>query len=162
MTTVEIMNAMQTILFDTQDALSANYFVNTDAIKAVDVGSYQMLDKGVKCAAVILPGRFVSQDGSYEDVRNEDILVDLFYRYDSDAGTNWDNFTTFRDAVRDKLKSYPTLNGLTGVSQVNVSAEDDPEPVVKSKSPESGPVFIVQRLRVTVTQRVRMTEGEYA
>lgn len=162
MTTAAIMSAMETILFTTKDVSNADYFTNTASLKAVDIGSYQMLDKGVKCAAVILPGRFVSQDGSYEDVRNEDVLIDLFYRYDSDAGTNWDNFTTFRDAVRDKLKSYPTLNGLTGVSQVNVSAEDDPEPVVKSKSPESGPVFIVQRLRVTVTQRVRMTEGEYA
>jgi hypothetical protein len=162
MTTAAIMSAMQTILFATQDALSANYFVNTEAIKAVDVGSYKMLDQGVKCAAVILPGRFVSQDGSYEDVRNEDILVDLFYRYDSDAGTNWDNFTAFRDAVRDKLKSYPTLNGLDGVSQVSVAAEDDPEPVVKAKNPEAGPVFILQRLRVTVTQRVAMTTGEYA
>ena len=122
MTTAAIMSAIETILFTTKDASNANYFVNTDAIKAVDVGSYQMLDKGVKCGAVILPGRFTSQDGSYQDVRSEDILLDVFYRYDSDAGTNWDNFTTFRDAVRDKLKSYPTLNGLDGVSQVSVSA----------------------------------------
>lgn len=162
MTTAAIMSAIETILFTTQDGSSNNYFVNTAAIKAVDIGTYKMLDQGVICAAVILPGRFVSQDGSREDIRAEDILVDLFRRYDSEAGTNWDNFTAFRDAVRDKLKSYPTLNGLTGVSQVQVSAEEDPEPVVKSKNPEAGPVFILQRLRVTVTQRVAMTTGEYA
>lgn len=161
MTTAAIMSAIETILFDTKDVSNNNYFTNTAAIKAVDVGNYKMLDQGVVCAAIILPGQFTSQDGSYEDVRNEDILVDLFWRYNSDAGSNWDNFTAFRDAVRDRLKSYPTLNGLTGVSQVQVVADEDPQDVTKSKNPEAGPVFILQRLRVTVTQRVAMTTGEY-
>lgn len=162
MTTAAIMTAIETILFMTKDASSADYFTNTSAIKAVDVGSYQMLDKGVKCAAVIVPGKFSGQDGSYEEIRNDEVMIDLFYRYDLDAGSNWDAFTAFRDAVRDKLKSYPTLNGLSGVSQVAVNADEDPEAISKSKNPESGPVFILQRLRVTVTQRVAQNAGEYA
>jgi hypothetical protein len=162
MTTAAIMSAMETILFTTKDGSNNNYFVNTAGLKAVDIGNYKMLDQGVVHAAVILPGRFTGQDGSYEEVRQEDILLDLFQRYNSDAGTNWDNFTAFRDAVRDKLKSYPTLNGLSGVSQVLVSADEDPEPVVKGKNPEAGPAFILQRLRVTVTQRVAMNAGEFS
>lgn len=162
MTTAAILTAIETILFTTQNGASQNYFVNTQDLKAVDIGSYQMLDKGVVYAAVLLPGKFSSEDGSYEDVRSEDILLDLFARYEKDAGTNWDNFTLFRDAVRDKLKAYPTLNGLTGVSQVSVSADEDPDAVAKSKNPETGPVFILQRLRITVTQRVALSAGEYA
>lgn len=162
MTTAAIVSAIETILLTTKDGSDNNYFVNTASLKAVDVGNYQMLDKGVVHAAVILPGRFTGEDGSYEEVRAEDVLIDLFERYNSDAGTNWDNFILFRDAVRDKLKSYPTLNALTGVSQVLVSADEDPEPIVKGKNPEAGPVFIMQRLRVTVTQRVAMTAGEYS
>lgn len=162
MTSAAIMSAIETILFTTKDASNADYFTNTADIKAVDVGNYQMLDKGVICAAVILPGKFSGQDGSYEEVRSDEVLVDLFYRYKADAGSNWDAFTLFRDAVRNKLKSYPTLNGLSGVSQVAVNADEDPEPVVKSKSPEAGPVFILQRLRVTVSQRVAQSTGEYA
>lgn len=162
MTTAAILTALETILFTTKTATNTNYFSNTSTLKGVDVGNYQMLDKGVDHAAVLLPGRFMGDDSSYEEIRREDILLDLFQRYKADAGTNWDAFTAFRDAVRDNIKSYPTLNGLTGVSQVLVSADDDPEPIVKGKNPEAGPVFIVQRLRVSVTQRVAQTAGEYA
>jgi hypothetical protein len=162
MTTSAILGALETILFTTKDGANNNYFENTTNLKAVDIGNYQMLDKGVIYAAVLLPGRFDGQDGSYEEIRNEDILLDLFYRYKSDAGTNWDTFAVFRDAVRDKLKSYPTLNGLSGVSQVLVSADEDPDTIAKGKNPEAGPVFILQRLRITVTQRVAMTAGEYS
>lgn len=162
MTTAAILSAIETILFTTKDGSNQDYFTNTSSLKAVDIGNYQMLDKGVLYAAVLLPGKFSSEDGSYEDVRKEDVLLDLFAKYISDAGTNWDTFTAFRDAVRDKLKSYPTLNGLTGVSQVSVVADEDPDAVTKSKNPESGPVFILQRLRITVTQRVAMSSGEYS
>jgi hypothetical protein len=162
MTTSAILTALETILFTTQMPSNQPYFVNTSSLKGVAIGNYQMLDRGVEHAAVLLPGRFNGEDSSYEEVRREDILIDLFRRYLSDAGTNWTAFTTFRDAVRDKLKSYPTLNGLSGVSQVLVSADEDPEPIVKGKNPEAGPVFIVQRLRVSVTQRVAQTAGEYA
>jgi hypothetical protein len=162
MTTKALLDALETLLFTTKNPSNANYFTNTSVLKAVDIGNYQMLDKGVSHAAVLLPGRFSGQDGSYEEVRDEDILLDLFQRYNADAGTNWDNFTVFRDAVRDKIKSYPTLNGVTGVSRVLVNADEDPDAISKGKNPEAGPVFILQRLRVTVTQRVAMTAGEYA
>lgn len=162
MTTTAIMATLETFLLDTKDASDENYFTNTDAVKAVDVGSYQMLDKGVTYAAVLLPGKFNAETGSYESLHRDDVLIDLFARYNNDAATNWDNFALFRDAIRDKLESYPSLNSLTGVQQVLISADEDPYPIVKGKSPEIAPVFIGQRLRVTVAQRVALTEGEYA
>ncbi len=162
MTTAAIMSTLETILLTTQDALSANYFTNTAEVKAVDMGSYQMLDKGVNYAAVLLPGKFDNETGSYNSLHRDDVLVDLFVRYASDAATNWDNFIAFRDAVTAKLEGYPSLNGLTGVQQVLISADEDPYPIVKGKNPEIAPVFIGQRLRVTVSQRVALTTGEYA
>lgn len=161
MTTALIMSAIETLLFTTKDASNNDYFTNTAEVKAVDVGDYQMLDKGVRYAAVILPGRFVQEEaGSYYNANIDDILVDLFARYDSDAGTNWDNFTAFREAVRMKLGTYPTLNGMAGVTKVAVDADEDPGAITKGK--DAGPVFIIQRLRVSVRERVVLTTGEYA
>lgn len=165
MTTAAIMTAIETILLTTKDVSNNNYFTSTAEVKAVDMGSYQVLDKGVEYAAVLLPGRFRSDEpASYSDANHDDILVDLFARYGSDAATNWDNFTAFRDAVRAKLQSYPTLNGVTGVHKVSVIADEDPGAVLKGtgKSAQTGPIFIVQRLRVTVVQTVVLDAGEYA
>jgi len=52
MTTAAIMTAMETILLTTKDDANNNYFTNTAEVKAVDMGSYQMLDKGVNYAAM--------------------------------------------------------------------------------------------------------------
>lgn len=162
MTTVAIMSALETILLATLDGAGDAYFSNTAEIKAVDMGSYQMLDKGVTYAAVLLPGKFGNESNSYNSLHKDDVLLDLFARYGSDAATNWDNFAIFRDAVRDKLEGYPSLNGLVGVQQVLISADEDPSAMTKSKNPEAGPIFIMQRLRVTVSQRVALSTGEYA
>ncbi len=162
MTTKAIMTALETFLLTTQNALSVNYFTNTADVKAVAIGSYQMLDKGVSFAAVLLPGKFDNESSSYNSLHRDDVLIDLFVRYESDIVTNWDTFTLFRDAIRDKLEGYPSLNGLDGVQQVLISTDEDPYPVVKGKNPEIAPVFIGQRLRVTVSQRVALSTGEYA
>ena len=162
MTTTAIMASLETFLLNTKDAENNNYFTNTAELKAVDVGSFQMLDKGVRFAAVLLPGKFDNESNSGNSLHRDDVLVDLFARYDKDAATNWDNFTSFRDAIVQQLEGYPSLNGLDGVQQVLISADEDPVPVTKSKSPEMGPIFIVQRLRLTVSQRVALTTGEYA
>ncbi len=163
MTTVAIIAVLEAFLLTTKDASNNDYFTNTAEVKAVDMGSYQMLDKGVQFAAVLLPGRIGDPGAdSYSVIHQDDVLMDLFARYDSDAATNWDNFTIFRDAIRAKLEGYPTLNGLTGVQKVTVAADDDPGAIVKGKSPEAGPIFIIQRLRVQVSQRTELTTGEYA
>lgn len=163
MTTVAIMSALETILLTTQDGSSNNYFTNTAEVKAVDMGSYQMLDKGVTYAAVLLPGKFDNESNSYNSLHLDDVLIDVFVRYSSDAATNWDNFAAFRDAVRDKLEGYPSLNGLDGVQQVLINADEDPTAIIKGEGKAAtGPVFIMQRLRVTISQRVALSTGEYA
>lgn len=161
-TTADLMAAIETILLTTKDASDADYFINTSEVKAVDVGDYQMLDKGVRYAAVLLPGKFVAEEaGSYNDAFSDDVLIDLFARYSDSAGTNWDNFTAFREAVRLNLGSYPTLNGIEGVTRVAISADEDPGAIVKGKNPEASPIFIIQRLRVAVIHRVVLDSGEY-
>ena len=161
-TTADLMAAIETILLTTKDASDADYFINTAAVKAVAMGDYQMLDKGVNYAAVLLPGKFgEEQAGSYYDAFNDDVLIDLFARYSDSAGTNWDNFTAFREAVRLKLSIYPTLNGVEGVTRVAVTADEDPGAIVKGKNPEASPIFILQRLRVAISHRVALSSGEY-
>ena len=161
MTVSECQTAIKTLLLTDTTYLKPT--IDGTPKECVTIGSYQILDDGVDYAAVILPGKV--EDGDPMNFTSEahwHILIDIFCKYKADAATNWTNFTSFRDTFITKLLSYPTLNNVTGVHNVKVMSDEDPGAVFKGKAKETGPVFIIQRMRVVVSQMVVLNTGEYA
>lgn len=132
----------------------------------VTIGDYRKMDSGLdpsKALAVLVPGNFDSDGAAaYQDYKHWDVLLDIFKKYGQAREQTVANFTAMRDAIIEHLDKYPTLNALSGVSQVRVTGEEDPNDVLQKGAGEQvGPTFITQRLRITVTQRVSLTGGEY-
>lgn len=124
----------------------------------VTIADYRVLDSGITNAAVLVPGNFDGGEAhGYETTVRWDVLVDLFTKYTTNQAATITAFTAMRDAVIAKLNLYPSLLNESGVSKIVVTGDGDPTDVMTQEVP----VFIFQRLRVTVTQRVALTGGEY-
>jgi hypothetical protein len=160
MSYAECRDGVKTIL----QALTGT-FTNTWQVTA---GDYQVLDKGLPptkpYAAVLTAGSFDSDEAIYyQSTKHWDVMIDLFVRYTTSEETN-SRFDSTRDAVIGQLDKYPSLNNVSGVTNVVVSASGDPVQInhkAVSGSVETGPTFMVQTLRVNVTQRVALSGGEY-
>jgi len=146
-----IAQAIQAILQGTTRFPDAN----------VTIGDYRILNMGVNEAAIITPG---AVPGNEEDGQNRQLvtwhtLVDLFER-DQQDGTAWVDFYQERDDVIGTLQRYPNLNQ-TAVEIVayGISADGDPAQI-KSKD-NAGPLWIVQTLRIEITERVVVSGGDF-
>ena len=137
------------------------YFESSDHVA---FGNFGVLDKGINIgAAVLFPGKFESDEpGSYDSLRVWEILLELFQRYRDDEAANWDAFMKMRDAVIIELGNHPTLDGVSGVINVIVSAPGKPQTLARDGNPNTVPIFIIQTLHVEVFQKVALTGGEYA
>ncbi len=128
----------------------------------VSRGDYRILDSGGPRFTVLTPGPIDESDalGSYGSIfRIWGMIQDLFVRYTNDPDS-WSAFIDVRDAVLQLVEENPTLNDLTGIIRTRIVTEGDPVEVFDED--DEGPFFILQRLRVTVTERVDRTGGEYA
>jgi|WetSurSiteA1Bulk_404760.scaffolds.fasta_scaffold35497_3 hypothetical protein len=156
MTAEAVINATVTILQS-----MTTYFVQT---ADVTIGDDSRLDRGKDYISVLWPGAFRSDETeNYQTTKHWDILIDLFIRYGAKGGaTTTIDFIKFRDAVISKLDQYPTLNGVVGVTEIVISSEEDPVPVFeKNKGEQAGPAFLMQRLRMVVSQRSAISGGEF-
>jgi hypothetical protein len=127
--------------------------------EGVTRGDYRVLDSGLTHTVIIEPGTFISDDAmAYTIQRTWDIPVLIFEKYIDDA-VSLVNFTAFRDAVIARLDQYPTLNGAADLTLNRLSSDGDPEEV-KDKQ-DGGPFFTMQTLRVSITERVALSGGEY-
>lgn len=123
-------------------------------------GDYRVLDQIQTDCAVLTPGSFGEpQRISQASYRAWDVLVDIFYIF-RDDGSSWENFCTSRDNVVDELEKYPTLDGTSGITAVEVSATSDPLEVFDADG--RGPFYLTQQLRVAVLERSDTTGGEFA
>lgn len=153
MSYASVESAIQTLL----QAMSE--FSNAEVTR----GDYRQLDiAGADDVAVLTPGAFqqdgVGEAGARKSVRIWNVLIDQFRKY-VDDGTTWTNFEATRDAIIVQLEKYPTLNGESGITLVAIDAGADPSLVYDREG--NGPYFIVQEIRVAVTERVDLSGGEY-
>ena len=128
---------------------------------------YAALDKGLPTTAphavVLNPGSF-DESALRPEVANQtnDVLMDLFVSW-VDAGTSNAKFTVLREAVRAKLRKYPTLGGVAGIQNIVISSASDPAPVDHRTpfGPPEHPTYIVQQIRISITWQGVITGGEY-
>lgn len=130
--------------------------------QAVVTGRYSILDTGVKYAAIFTPARFSSdQTQAYQSQKHWNIIFDIFSKTGEDETTNWNNFSTFRDALINEIDSHNTLGGGINVTAVTVKADNDPLEI--SRKDEGGTpmdTFIWEGLRVEVEQTVAIQDKE--
>lgn len=132
-----------------------------DHPEGVTRGDYSILEsQDLDVMIVIEPGVFGSGDaGACQITRTWQIPFNIFCRYTGDITTLAD-FSTFRDAVIDRLDSYPTLNGQDNITLARLSAEGDPTEVKDRTG--GGPFFTMQTLQAEIIERVTLSGGEYA
>ncbi|RMD64625.1 hypothetical protein D6833_04135 [Candidatus Parcubacteria bacterium] len=148
---VDVADAVQAKL----QALTSVFANSTDVTR----GDYRVLDTGSQTVAVLVPGAFSAAEiAAYQSKREWVVLVDLFCRYLDDAET-WSRFESARDSVIAQLELYPSLDGTTGITQVSVESDGDAVEVFDESG--AGPFFVMQRLRVVVTERVGLSGGEF-
>lgn len=119
----------------------------------VTLGNFRVLDSGSAPYAVIYPGGFQIidrvNDGAETLIawRN---YVEIFATFLDDS---YENIDSIRQAVIERLLTYPTLNALSGVVAATVSDGDD---VRYLYAPQGDvPQFVYVRLTHVTTERVK-------
>jgi len=128
----------------------------------VTLGSYAPLDAGNLPCVVLTPGTFeMAEAGDWGQKRHTwDVNVELFVRYVGE-GTEWSDLTTARQAIVDQLHAYPTLNGVSGVTQVLVRLGREILSIRPAGSDR--PAYLLQPMVVRVVEYVGYAgSGEYA
>jgi hypothetical protein len=116
-----------------------------------------VLGRGHDYFAVLFPGTFQSARlAARIQVTTWTVFVDLFARYKTEA-TSWANFKAYRAATYDLFRLYANLNGAQGVRDSFLSAVGEPLYYNSRGNPDAGPVFVSQRLSVTIEQIVNRT-----
>jgi hypothetical protein len=134
--------------------------ISTVSSDDITRGDYSVMDSGRDNIAVITPGAIDQPDArSRMSYYEWDVLIDVIRRYIDDGSTSV-SFIQWRDSIMTQLESYPTLDGVTGVLRTRIRTEGDPDDIFDDD--DAGPFFKVQRLRLTITQRIDLTGGEYA
>jgi len=132
----------------------------------VNTGNYSAVDMGVSNAAIMTVGQFAPTNPiAREQMRDWDIPLDIFQRFGvNDAATDWAAFGTFRDDLLALIDVHPRLLPTNHASEdigvIKTTVKSDAAPYLVKRD-KSGIVFMFQPLRVTVTQRIALTGGEY-
>lgn len=126
----------------------------------VTQGDYRVLDSTTIDDCVVLkPGPFGQADvRAAMSFREWTTVLELFHEY-GDEGTTFTNFIASRDDVISTLEKYPTLNSGTGITRIRVYADGDVMPV--NDEDGAGPFFVMQQLRVVVSERADISGGEF-
>jgi hypothetical protein len=123
------------------------------------ISSLAPMDKGITHCAAIWPGSAQGGEAAgYSVSITWSIPVDLLVRYSKDE----DSYPAMRDFLDDVmalLLKYPTLNGQANVTLERLSTEGDPIEIGIDQS--KTPFFLLQTLRVEITERVALSGGEY-
>jgi len=138
---------------DCQTALKSKLITVTGlSSTTVTLADYSVLDAGVSHCAVILPASFSATEkraGTYQ--RIWDILIDLYHVYTTEVDS-FSGFEALRAAVILAIDNDPNLGGVAGVDDTILQSDGDISTVMHVGSPNSGPVFLTQRLRASVYQ----------
>jgi hypothetical protein len=128
-------------------------------LEVCTISSLKPMDAGVTHCAAIWPGTAQGGEAAgYEVSFTWSIPLDLIIRYTSDE-VSYPALTAFLDDVIALLVKYPTLNGQGSVTLERVSADADPLEV--NDKTNGGPFFLLQTIRVEITERVALSGGEY-
>lgn len=120
------------------------------------------LMKGAVYAVIVRPGRFPTVPRSADDLLmvNWDTVTDLYVAY-TNYKESWNKFKALRSDVINLLWSHPTLEDVPGVMHVEITGEEQAQYLKFSDAPDAKPNFIVQTVRITTSQLVRITGGEF-
>ena len=111
-------SALQTILRTVTGFASPN----------VTLGDYRFLGTGTEKAVVLNPGPFTRENLSPGLVHNSWIvLVELFIGFRGEISTIASDIRTERQALIDKIDTYPTLDRTAGITLGSLEAGDEPE-----------------------------------
>lgn len=130
----------------------------------VTIGDTRVLDSSEKNIAIITPG---APGPGREDYEGTEIAwiehIDLFKRWDTNLATTWTKFRNLRqNVIDDFVLPYPTLNHLTDVQSMRLTAEGSRAPELWMRKNDGGIDFIMQRMSVEVREWYSPTSGEYA
>lgn len=136
-------------------------FASADVVR----GDYSVIDKGSatkQCVVITkLPARTIDRGGAGRRATEWNARVQIFQRYNTmtDSRTALDSLI---DRVYQKLESYPTLNGTTGVNAVLISIDGEASEIrPASAPPESAPQFLMQSMTLSIIEVWNATGGEY-
>ncbi len=129
-------------------------------------GDYSLLDRGIDDLVILEPGALTGPSPEWELSRPSPlqetqwiVVINLFRRIKPDEVTSV-QFATARDELLNLVRQYPSLNGACGMTYfVALEAMGDPEDVYDRAG--GGPFYRMQSLRVTYSETVQVTGGEY-
>lgn len=139
-------SALQTILRTVSGYASPN----------VTLGDYRILGQGKEKVIILQPGAF-NREGLAPGITHTTwgILVELYIAFKGEISTIASDIRTERQAVIDKVDTYPTLNRAAGVMLGAIEVGDEPELwAVGSRQ------YWRQVLRVTVKESGVVTYAE--
>jgi hypothetical protein len=150
----DLQTALQTLLKTLPELAD-----KAGGLEVCAINDLSPMDAGVSHCATIWPGTVQGSDAAgYSVTFTWSIPVDFFVRYSSDE-ISYTALTAFIDKALLLLIQYPTLNGQTNVTLERVAADSDPEEVYDKN--KQGPFWLLQTLRIEITERVALSGGEY-
>lgn len=94
----------------------------------VSKGDYRVLGTGQTKAIVLNPGPFTRVNMSPGIVNNNwVVLLELYIPFQTEISTIATNIRTERQAIIDKIDTYPTLNRASGIVLGALESGDEPE-----------------------------------
>ena len=117
--------------------------------------------QGAEYVVVYRPGAFplIRQTDQLSTV-SWAVTLDLYIQY-TDYKTSWAKFKTFRSDLFNLLMAHPTLNDTAGVFRVDLSSDRPTQYLKFTNEPQALPNYIVQSVRVVITQYIQYSDGEF-
>lgn len=133
-----------------QGLIKTLLLTNTNLVSgSVTEGDYRVLDSSYTNSAVLLPGSVPSYDTSGMTRSQQwTCILDLFCRFVDD--TSYASFGTLRDSVMDTIIAAPCLSAVYTITEITT----DGDPVDINYKDGSGPVYVSQRLNLSIEENV--------
>lgn len=126
----------------------------------VTAGDDTILTAGVTAAAIFSPGNIgPEEDLQQYSYREYEMIVALLVRIGETEAATFASFVTLRDALILAIEKTPHL-GLAGALESSLQSESEPVWVYE-RTPDSGPVFLMQTLRWSVSYLTALSGGEF-
>ena len=126
----------------------------------VTAGDDTILTAGVTAAAIFTPGGIGPEEDLQQwSYRAYEMIVNVLVRIGETEADTFASFVTLRDALILAIEKTPHL-GLANALESNLESEGEPVWVYE-RTPDSGPVFLMQTLRWSVSYLTALSGGEF-
>ena len=135
------------------DALHSLLVTNLTGV-TVSQGDWTQVDRGTSVVVLSRPAGWSSLSAPFSTARRVwRFIIEVYAADDTTVATQ-------TDTVVGVLEDYPTLNGHSGVTEMQVGEASEPEPVMDTRG--GGPYYVRQSFLVEVEQQYVLSGGEYA